>query len=508
VTPYEANWESLARYEAPDWFRDAKFGVFIHWGPPSVSFGHGGWPARHLYMQEGADWGNDYELHNEQFGHPSEFGYKDLIPLWNAENWDPDDIISIFKTAGVRYIVPVAVHHDNFDLYDSSHQPWNSVNMGPKRDIIGEWARAARKQGLKFGVSSHVDRAWYWFQPARGTDVRGPLMGVPYDGQLTLEDGAGKWWEGYDPQQLYAGGLNNTYFNDKEYMLKGVTPGDDYRENWRLRTLELIDNYQPDLIWFDGPMPMVLHEQATDEEKARFGAAGLEVAAHFYNKQMEWHGHQNGVLNIKSWGQGTVPDTGAVVLDIEKGSVDRLMEHPWQSETSITGEWFYNGIEDPEMTAGVIIHMLVDVVSKNGNLLLNIAPKSDGTLAGYELDILQDIGRWLDQNGEAIYGTRPWTLYGEGPTTIISGDFQQITEPMTHEDIRFTTRGPVLYAIMNGWPEDGVARIGSLKGYDFSRVTILGDGVELTSSTTDRGLAIQLPGSAPGSFAYVLKFEQ
>jgi alpha-L-fucosidase len=496
---YEPTWESLSQFEAPEWFRDAKFGLFIHWGPSSVFPGNAGWPARHMYMQEGADWGQDYVLGNKQYGHPSEFGYKDLIPLWTAERWNPDSLAAFFASVGVRYIVPVAVHHDNFDLYASSHQKWNSVNMGPKKDIIGGWATAARAHGLKFGVSSHVDRAWYWMQPARSTDVSGPLKGVPYDGLLTKADGVGTWWEGYDPQELYVGGFDQTYFSDKEYMRKGVTPTEVYRKNWKARTMELIDTYKPDLIWFDGPMPMVLHEEASAEDKARFGNTGLQVAAHFYNTTPQ------GVINVKSWGPGTVKDTSAVVMDIEKGTVDRLMRYPWQSETSITGTWFYNGSDEKEIDTDAIIHMLVDVVSKNGNLLLNIAPKPDGTLADYEIEVLKQIGSWLDVNGEAIYGTRPWTIYGEGPTQITPGDFNQRKQPYTANDIRYTTKGNILYAIVLGRPVDGIVRLASVTPDTRVRnVTLLGHSGNLRWSRSDAGLTITLPAEYKGNVAITI----
>jgi alpha-L-fucosidase len=496
---YEPTWESLSQFEAPEWFRDAKFGLFIHWGPSSVFEGNAGWPARHMYMQEGADWGQDYALTNAQYGHPSEFGFKDLIPKWTAEKWNPDSLAAFFASVGVRYIVPVAVHHDNFDLYASSHQPWNSVNMGPKRDIVAGWAEAARSNGLRFGVSSHVDRAWYWFQPARGTDLIGPRKGIPYDGQLTKADGAGTWWEGYDPQQLYVGGFVNRFFSDKDYMKTGVTPTEAYRENWKARTMELIDTYKPDLIWFDGPMPMVLHEEASAEDKARFGNTGLEVAAHFYNTT------PHGVINVKSWGPGTVKDTGAVVMDIEKGSVDRLMRYPWQSETSITGTWFHNGSDEKEIDTDAIIHMLADVVSKNGNLLLNIAPKPDGTLADYEIEVLKQIGSWLDVNGEAIYGTRPWTIYGEGPTRIVPGDFNQSKQPFTPKDIRYTTKGDILYAIVLGRPVDGLVTLTSVGSSKKVReVRLLGHPGTLPFSAGPGGLTVTLPEAYPGEHAITL----
>ena len=473
---YEPTWESLGDYEVPEWFMDDKFGLFMHWGPQSLAIDHNGWVARHIYMQEGADWGDDYNKHVENYGHPSEFGYKDLIPLWKAENWQPDSLVAFYKSVGIRYIMPVAVHHDNFDLYDSSHQPWNSVNMGPKRDVIGEWEQAARRHGLKFGVSSHNDRTWYWLHPAKGSDRSGPLKGVRYDGWLTEADGAGTWWEGYDPQDLYAVPDDEAYKSDGEYMSIGVTPPDSYRENWRLRTLELIDRYSPDLIWFDGPMPMRLHEGADAADKARFEQTGLDVAAHFYNRNLERTG-EPGILNIKSWGPGTVVDSSAVVMDIEKGSLNRINPYYWQAETSI-GSWFYNGTSGVELPTQVIIHNLCDIVSKNGNLLLNVGLKPDGTLLPNERQTLVEIGQWLDVHGEGIYGTRAWKVFGQVDTEIVPGDFNQNDRPMTARDIRYTHKEGALYAFFMDWPESGDVRLDAVDEESLGRieeVRLLGD---------------------------------
>jgi len=506
---YEPTWESLNQYEVPEWFKDAKFGVFMHWGPQSLGYEHGGWVGRHLYMQDGAGWGDDYGKHISHFGHPSEFGYKDLIPLWKAELWNPDELVAFYKEVGIKYIVPVAVHHDNFDLFDSSYQPWNSVNMGPKRDIIGEWASAARKQGLKFGVSSHNDRTWYWLHPSKGSDRNGVLKGVRYDGWLTKEDGIGTWWEGYDPQDLYSVPDSEDYKSDEDYMSKGDVPSPSYKLNWQLRTRELIDNYKPDLIWFDGPMPMRVHEQASLEDMKRFESVGLEITAYYYNQKLSWDGEE-GIVNIKSWGPGTVVDSSTVVMDIEKGLLDQINPYYWQAETSINGAWFYNGTSDIEMTPQVIIHNLCDIVSKNGNLLLNVGLTPEGLLLDNERKTLQEIGDWLATHGEGIYGTRPWRVFGEVDTEIISGDFKQNNLPMSARDIRYTHKDQILYAFFMDRPRDGKLHLNTLRESDLGSIQsieLLSENKTVEWYSTDTGISIKLPDGYRYQHAYALKIE-
>jgi alpha-L-fucosidase len=494
---FEPTWESLKQYRTPDWFRDAKFGIYTHWGPMSAVPGHRGWYGRHMYMQEGAEWEGDYETHLRHFGHPSEFGYKDIIPLWTAENWDPDWLISLFKHAGARYFGAVAVHHDNFDAYDSTHQPWNSVNMGPKRDIVGEWKAAAVKHGLRFGVASHSDRSWSWFAPSFGADVKGPLEGVPYDGNLTKADGAGKWWNGYDPQDLYPLPHGPDEPADAAYV-----------ERWFKRTQELIEKYEPDLLYFDGPIPLVGVGDSgkTEDGRPLFEQPGMEIAAQFYNASLARHGGTlEAVLNIKRWGPDSVVYPGAVVMDTEKGVVDRLNPLPWQTDTSLAGTWFYNDDGKSELTAEVVVHNLCDIVSKNGNMMLNVALRADGTLPENERAILESVGGWLRVNGEAIYGTRPWMRFGEGPSRLAVGEFKQNTSPLTAQDIRFTQRDGKLYAIFMAWPEDGRLRIHSIT--TARSIKLIGSGATLVWENSLNGVIVQLPAEPVGSMAYALRIE-
>ncbi len=497
---FTADWSSLHNYRVPDWYRDAKFGIFMHWGVQSVPAHENGWYARQMYQQDSAEWGHTYDYHVQHYGHPSQFGYKDLIPLWKADKWDPDSLVRLYKKIGAKYIVPVAVHHDNFDNYASTYQPWNSVNMGPKKDIVGEWAKATRKYGLRFGVSSHSDRSWDWFQTSHGSDTKGPLKGVSYDGNLTKADGGGKWWNGYDPQDLYS---------MKHSKYEG--PDSAYCTKWFNRTRELIDKYQPDLLWFDGPLPMICSSPACAEVRHQLSKYGLEIAAHFYNENKKWHnGNEEAVINIKSWSQGDIPDFGAIVLDIEKGQTQDILENAWQTDTSIPNSWYYDSAP-PELSDTTIIDNLCDIVSKNGNLLLNVGLRADGTLPEDQRKILLSIGEWLDKNGEAIYGTRPWKIFGEGPTNVAGGDFKQNKATMTSKDIRFTTKNGSLYAIVMGWPGDNTIVINSITKQampwlgGIGSITLLGDEAPLQWRVSSENLIIHLPEKHTGQLAYVIK---
>lgn len=500
---FTADWASLHHYAVPDWYRDAKFGIFLHWGVFSVPE-TSCWYAREMYMQGGAGDGDRvYRYNIEHYGHPSQFGFKDLVPLWKAEKWDPDALAVFFKQIGARYVVPVAVHHDNFDNFASTYQPWNSVNMGPHRDIIGDWKKAIEKQGLRFGVSSHNDRAWQWLNPSHGRDNSGPLKGVPYDGNLTKADGKGKWWEGYDPQDLYCplhGG--DPMLPDSNYMQLGERPDTAFKIKWFKRTRELVEKYKPDLLWFDGPMPLQNNYGPKGGGQEDYG---LEIASLFYNQNQADHGGRlEAVLNIKSWGPGTVPDESAVVLDIEKGLVDRIRANPWQTDTTILPDWVYTP-GPPSLTDEVIIHNLCDIVSKNGNLLLNVALRADGTLPDDQRKILRHVGDWLSINGEAIYGTRPWKVYGEGPTQIQPGDFKENTHPFTAADVRFTTKGETLYAIFMGWPSDSTLRIQSIQAA--RSIELIGYDGAIRWEYTPQGLVVHLPEHPVGCFAYVLRIK-
>src|ERR1039457_172555 len=348
--PFQPSWESLANYQVPDWFRDAKFGIWAHWGPqcqPEM----GDWYAQRMYQSSNSV----YKFHVEKYGHPSKFGFKDVIHEWKADKWDPKHLISLYKRAGAKYFAAMANHHDNFDMFDSKYQPWNSVAIGPKKDIVGGWAKAVRAAGLRFAVSSHGDRAWSWYQDAQRADTSGPLAGVRYDGLMTKADGKGKWWKGLDPQDLYAQYHPAGRYN---WPQNGNPPLDKaYIEKFFNRTIDLINKYHPDLLYFDDTVLPIY--PASD--------IGLRIAAYFYNNNLAQHG---GKLAAVLTGKGlNAEQRRALVLDVERGVTNGGETLPWQTDTCI-GSWHYQKSvfeQHKYKTARQVSQMLVDIVSKNGN---------------------------------------------------------------------------------------------------------------------------------------------
>jgi alpha-L-fucosidase len=476
--PFAPEWESLKQYHCPEWFRDAKFGIWAHWSPQCVPE-QGDWYARNMYIQGSSQ----YNYHVEHYGHPSEFGYKDICHLWTAAKWDPDQLIRLYKRAGARYFVALANHHCNFDCWDSTYHQWNSVNVGPKRDIVGTWAVAARKQGLRFGVTVHSARAWSWFEVSRDSDKTGPKAGVRYDGWLTKADGKGLWWDGLDPQQLYC-----------RPHEPGAPPSWAYVRQWFRRTKDLIDQYHPDVLYFDDHM-------------LPLGDAGLSIAAHYYNAGEQWH---NGKIETVLTTKGMPTELrGTLVWDIERGISDRIEPYPWQTDTCI-GTWHYLA-NCRYKSAQTVIGMLADIVSKNGNLLLNIPVRGDGTIDDDEIEFLHDMAAWMDVNSEAIYGTRPWIVFGEGPSPTQGGQFNEGRQrAYTARDIRFTTKQGALYAIALGWRATGRLTVRSLAKLPETQgqvtdVRLLGCRERLEWLHDENGLTVTLPTEKPCEHAYSLK---
>ncbi len=454
---FQPTWESLSQYEVPEWFRDRKFGIWAHWGPQCQPEA-GDWYARHMYVEGHGQ----NKAHVAKYGHPSEFGFKDVINEWKAEKWEPEKLVALYKRVGAQYFFAMANHHDNLDMWDSKYQPWNSVAVGPKKNIVGEWSKAARAQGLPFGLSVHASRPWSWYETAQGADKNGDKAGVPYDGKLTKADGKGKWWDGLDPQDLYeqrhqpSPGFEkaNSIFARWNWGGGMSQPDQAYCDKFYNRTIDLVNKYQPDLLYFDDT---VLPLWPVSD-------AGLKIAAHFYNTNLKKPGAVGaGVLFGKVL---TEDQRKALVWDIERGIPNSSLPFAWQTDTCI-GDWHYDrGVYERNRykSAKTVIHMLADIVSKNGNLLLNIPVRGDGSIDEKEVKVLEGIATWMEINKESILATRPWKTFGEGPASdgakLQGAGFNEGKgKPFTAEDVRYTTSkdGKTLYAIVCGLPSGPVA---------------------------------------------------
>ena len=441
---FEPTDKSLQQYKYPDWFRDAKFGIWAHWGPQAVPR-QGDWYARNMYVQEGQKWETGaYEDHLKKYGHPSVTGYKDIIPLWKAEKWNPEELMKLYKKVGAKYFVSMGTHHDNFFLWNSQIHRWNSVNMGPKKDIVGLWQQAAKKEGLRFGVSEHLAASYTWFQKAHSTDKTGDKAGVPYDGN--------------DPQyaDLYH---EKAAEGDNQWLTNNPV----WQKQWLGCINELIDMYHPDLLYSDSKLP--------------FDSIGRTMIAHYYNQDMAKNkGKLEAVYNCKE------PSVGRFAQDVERGVLDSISEFPWQTDTSI-GDWYYRTGQKYK-TADEVIQMLIDIVSKNGNLLINVVQTPEGDLEPDVLNILDGIGSWIKINGDAVYGSRPWKIYGEGPSTTgkqEKGQFGGVKDTRAYQttDIRFTTKNGILYVFCLGNPTENVEikALGKLSKYStksIASISLLG----------------------------------
>lgn len=478
---FKPDWTSLEQYQCPEWFRDAKFGIWAHWGPQCQPE-QGDWYARSMYSQldKNGQPSHDYEYQVEHYGHPSKAGFKEVIHDWKAQNWDPNKLVALYKQAGAQYFMAMGNHHDNFDNWDSKYQPWNSVNLGPQRDLIKGWSEAVRAQGLHFGVSIHAARAWSWYEVSRGADSTGPLKGVPYDGVLTAADGKGLWWDGYDPQDLYA----------QNHPL-GAKPDEAYSIKFYNRLMDLVTKYQPDLVYFD-------------DSSLPLGDWGLKFAANFYNLNQQWHnGALEAVVNAKKL---SPEQQKCLVMDIERGKSGEILPNPWQTDTCI-GQWHYNrSIYEHHgyKKASEIIPMLLDIVSKNGNLMLNIPVRGDGTIDDDEVTVLQKLAAWMAVNREGVFSSRPWKIYGEGPSTLedptnkgsFGGQKDVAVKPFTSEDIRYTQSkdGTTLYAYFLAASTDGHLQLKSLpQGQAIQAISLLGSTATLSWTQDANGLHVTLP---------------
>ncbi len=469
--PFRPDWESLAQYKQPVWYQDAKFGIFIHWGLYSVPAYASEWYSRNMYQQNM----KDYAHHVATYGTQDKFGYKDFIPMFKAEHFDPAAWARLFKDAGARYVVPVAEHHDGFAMYNSDLTDWCAGKMGPKRDLIGDLASAVRAEGLHFGASSHrAEHDWF------------------FDGGRTFTSDVN------DPKyaSFYGPAHRNVADNGPMDLAQDWTyVSGAYLDDWLARAAEIVEKYHPDLMYFD----WWIGHPTFRNHVARF-------AAFYYNE-----GAKRGTATIIDYKEQDFRD-GAGTLDIERGQLTDIRAQHWQTDTSLSnGSWGYLA-QDTFKTPETIVHQLADIVSKNGNLLLNIGPRPDGTIPEKAQETLLEVGSWLKVNGEAIYGTRPWKLFGEGPTKITGGAFHESEQAYTPQDFRFTTHGRTLYAIELGWPQSGEVTITSLSpaylGADKIRqVSLLGASEKIAWEQKEDGLHLRLPHEPSGKYAYSFRIE-
>jgi alpha-L-fucosidase len=468
--PYRADWESLKNYETPEWYKDAKFGIFIHWGAYSVPAFGSEWYPRMMYV-EGSP---EFRHHVDTYGKQDKFGYKDFIPMLKAEHFDPAAWAELFKKAGAKYVVPVAEHHDGFAMYESGLSDWTVVRMGPHRDTTGELAKAIRAAGLHFGLSSHRVEHNFFLGPGRTipSDVNDPQYAMLY--------GPAHNWV-INPQGTP---LNN----DFTYVSSA------WANDWLARSAELVEKYHPDIVYFD----WWIGQAAMRANLTRF-------AAFYYNSSLKYSDHV-GVINYKDYAM----QEHSGVLDLERGQLADIRPLYWQTDTSVSNKsWSYiekDTFKSPEF----VVDQLIDIVSKNGNLLLNIGPRSDGTIPEQAQQVLLDVGAWLSLNGEAIYGTRPWRTYGEGPIKVTGGSFHETdTANYTSEDFRFTSKGDTLYVIGLRWPANGAAVVRSLAATvgteSIASVALLGGDPRLRFEQKTDGLQVYLPGSPPAKYAYALR---
>ena len=471
---FEATWESLQQYEAPEWFRDAKFGIYAHWGVYSAAEGSSNtdWFGRNMY-KEGHP---NNEEHLSRYGSLKEFGYKDYIPLFTAENFNADEWVDLYVEAGAKFAGPVGEHSDGFSMWASQVNPWNAAAMGPKRDVVAEMEQAVRKRGLKFVVSMHHQWLWGWFPTWDGnTDASDPAYASLYGPKYPET-----------AQRIEAPGRRDAN------MYADPLPSPEWQATWSAKVKEVVDGYSPDLLWFDNRMQLLTED------------VRVEMAAHYYNHSLA--NGQEPVLTYKR------PDMkhGTATLDLERSRMPDIYPDPWLTDTSVSnGSWAY--AKDLQVfSTNRLIDDLVDIVSKNGCLLLNIAPRPDGTIPEDQKERLRGMGKWLRLNGEAIYGTRPYLIYGEGPTVTPVGHLADVKfDGFSDRDIRFTTKDGQLYAIALGWPADGKLLIQSLGLQKYSGeitgVSLIGHKENLNWRLTKGGLEIILPDSKPCEHAFVFR---
>ena len=478
---YEPTFDSLRGFVCPDWFRDAKFGIWSHWGPQSVPM-YGDWYARNMYI-EGT---SQYLYHLRRYGHPSKFGYKDIVKLWKAENFDPDGLMDLYHRAGARYFVAQAMHHDHFFNFPSSYNRFNSAQMGPMKDICGMWKSAADNHKMHFGLTEHLGATFSWWAVNKGVDKYGPFAGVPYDGN--------------DSE------YSDFYLDNKEHLTQATnehhwdtwfTRNRKYHDYWLKVVKEMIDLYTPDLLYTDGGVPFGMPEDAPDMDLFR---TGLEAVAHLYNTSAAKHGENRAVYTHKD----RRPEIYSIgVLDIEKSQLPDIMPLPWQTDTCI-GNWFYD-VRQKFKRPGHLIEMLVDIISKNGTMLLNILQRPDGTVDDETRYILSELSGWFDVCGEAVYGTRPWRICAEGVSDVVIKGFTEEAVNWTSSDYRFVTKADKLFAFIMRAPNNRVAVIKSLLPDEIVKSVRLLGGGQLEFGQHSGVLIANLPEKLPSVYTCCLE---
>lgn len=520
--PFQANWESIeANYPgSPEWLREAKFGIWVHFGPQSAGES-GDWYARNLYKPSHPA----YKNHLNRYGHPSEIGYKDVLKDWNPEKLDPEMLTQLYHKAGARFLMIQGVHHDNYDLWNSRYQPWNSVNIGPKRDLLREWADACRKYGMNYGVTFHHEYTWWWWQTAFGSDKEGDKAGIPYDGHLTLEDGKGKWWEGYDPRLLY--GIDLREYESVEAMahtgwsppIPGIfTRHLEYAKwfttQWALRIMDVTANYDPDFIYTDGTVQGPFTGDGTG---TGYKCNAMQtVMADYYNRTLKNRGTVNTFTIIKF----RKPTNGTVNTEEHGFPSDINTSQPWIRETPI-GDWFYKPGFHYE--AKMMIRAIIESISRDGNIAINICLRPDGSIEEAAVKMLEELGVWMKVNGEAVYGSKAWKTPAEGE--LVNGKPRQLSGgrltkshanfPFNAQDIRFTVgKNGDVYAFCMASPEGGqTVRILSMSknaGYmpKVKEVSLLGYDGTLQWKQTDEALEILCPENIPFATSVVFRVKE
>ncbi|MBN1973922.1 MAG: alpha-L-fucosidase [Sedimentisphaerales bacterium] len=473
--PYSADWKALSRiYTVPQWWRDAKFGAWAHWDPQSMPE-QGDWYARGMYMQNN----QQYNFHVNHFGHPSEYGYKDICNNWVIDRWDPNELMDLYVEMGARYFMAMGVHHDNFDCWDSVYQPWNSVNVGPKVDVIGTWEQAARQHNIRFGIGFHHSpgRTWGQFMPVRYTSDRtGPKQGVPYDALQTILDGKGKWWEGMDPVDLYG-----PVHNNRDPLFS------PFANQFMWRVDDAVSKYHPDVIYFD--------EHAGDSQvdlgvRMGLGFLAPQLIANYYNKSLQWNDRKmDVVINLKGVGgrYNSFQNSPELLPYVDRSLVKsteaiiepEIMACSFQTETTIA-DWHYRTGQRYK-DAKELVGLLMENVCRNGTMLLNLTQHGRGDLDPEVIRIAKDIGAWLKVNGEAVYSSRPFEVYGE-------------------ESVRYTRNNGNVYATLQNWQGGPITlkalHTGGATAGKVSKVEMLGSDLKLTFVQDDQGLIIIPSGSA------------